>query len=1735
KIVKGSDNNVFTNNNFTVAHNALIIDSSTGNLFLDGTLSGKCDEVSKSDYQGSGTGTNTLRGVDLESNNITTEDSHKVYVEWYYRVRVRDNESTDLYNANVTVYNGSNAAILFSVLSATNGWIQQQNLTAFMMNATDTYYWTNFSLNFSKFGYTPVDKKLNLTANSITNGQQMDGPKARCGEQSTETWRGSVLITCDTTYTGAKTLTIAPGTNVTFDTRYVNDLDLTFGGGAKVLAQGSKTSFITFDSNNVTKAAGDYGDALALMVDSAGNIVEFTKISHASNGIEMEDDSVTATIQHNVFSDISTRAIYDPVGLTIKNNLFKHTPIGIYEYAPGATNYQYNTFYNMSTDAIYGTNTGGNNIVKNNIFAFCTDAIDDDGTGDWDIDYNVYLNNTNNVSGDTMGENNVSLLTQIFEGTGDNAWHLIQAVSPGPVDSGSETAATALLSSYTTSLTNATDSGTVDIGYHYPTVCSIPSGDDWNITTTCTYKDTDLIMPEDKDINILNSGELHLQGVNLTMDPSGDGNAKILVLSGGLINITNSTKINSTTTASEFVFIVRNGTTFNMQDSTLEECGYNTGDEQNGLEINTSSATINNNTFRNNFAGLHVFAHNTDIIGNKFLSNTRGIMISGANTNVTNNNFTSNSVFSITFATAVNNVLIERNNISQSAGTSLYTLGSNNQVKNCNIRHSGTSSIIINLSTSSPSTNTIIRNVTITSVGANVGITGGNRTLVRDTKLLGNYSSDFNQVYNLTALNVTFNDSNIGHASSHVWRKWYLSARVNSSTVAAISGATVTGWQRDASQEFTDTTDGSGWAYFNVTAYNQSGTSSRNPYTNYTINGSLTTSGYAAIQEEVNISSNTIVYLVLPPNAAPTLDDVNLTPYTPETGEDLKVNATCSDADGGDTITAYYNLWKDGANQTALAGSTEVTSGANTLLATIDSANTAEGEVWLASVRCTDNVTSTAWTNSSNVTVTDCAKTITTDYTLAADMNCHNTSLKVGADNITLDCDSYTITYATAGILGYGIDNTGGWDNITIQNCNIVEGNAATSSKYAIYFSGAENGTITNNNITVQGIASHGIYLNTASDSNTISYNNVSATGYNGHAIFLDSTSNSNNITNNFVKTTDSQGIYLYSSSSSNAITRNNIAVDGTSKHGIWLRSSSNSNVVDGNNVTTAGTGHAVYIDSSASSNNITNNKLSTTLTGDAIVLDSKSLNNLIKNNTVTASGDDGIVLTGTAPNVPENNTFINNTLSSITGNDLDIVDASIDYNQFTDQTILSYNIAGAGSILYFKNTGVGEVKFLEAISGSSSNLSDDIQINSNQIKVNSSGKSGLNASANLTLYGVTGITGNLAVRRNGALCPRTICGNFKNTSGVYSFNVTGFTNYSIGNNSVPTLGASDFTPTDANTSTDLKVNATCSDTDAGDTITAFYNLWKNGANQTALAGSTEVTSGANTLIATVDSSNTTSGEVWLASIRCDDGWNTSAWTNTTNITIENTPPGAPTLLSPTDNNRTIQNRTPYFNWTVASDDDPGDTIVYEINISSASGCNGDRNVTGIADANYTPESELCTSNEMAGGDYKWRVRAHDGTAHGAWSATWNFSIEPYVDITITQSTLNFGSMNLGEINDTTDDKPGPFKIRNDGNYGADLVNISSNGSLWASSLGALGTSYFQIKAGNSTEIGSFNWSTSTTTWANLTATNKTIIKQLNYSNAKDEAEIEVRLEVPGDEPTGSKVSWIIFVWDPTV
>jgi len=242
--------------------------------------------------------------------------------------------------------------------------------------------------------------------------------------------------------------------------------------------------------------------------------------------------------------------------------------------------------------------------------------------------------------------------------------------------------------------------------------------------------------------------------------------------------------------------------------------------------------------------------------------------------------------------------------------------------------------------------------------------------------------------------------------------------------------------------------------------------------------------------------------------------------------------------------------------------------------------------------------------------------------------------------------------------------------------------------------------------------------------------------------------------------------------------------------------------------------------------------------------------------------------------------------------------------------------------------------------------------------------------------------------------------------------------------------------------------------------------------------------------------------------------------TNITYITIRtsNTPPPKVNLTSPANNSGTEHDRNTTFVWEAVTDED-GDPVSYYLQVDNDSNCNSPFIDISTSDTNYTSTIYLNLSIS-----YYWRVRAYDGMEFGNYSDVWNFSIEPFREVDLYISSLEFGALGLGDTNDTTDDSPAPLKIRNTGNI---AVNVSINATnLWSSV--ANGTTNYRFKIDKlSTELGSFDYANSQTSWYNLNVGLISAIRDLNYENDYDEAEMDVYVSVPPSESPGIKNSTI--------
>ena len=141
-------------------------------------------------------------------------------------------------------------------------------------------------------------------------------------------------------------------------------------------------------------------------------------------------------------------------------------------------------------------------------------------------------------------------------------------------------------------------------------------------------------------------------------------------------------------------------------------------------------------------------------------------------------------------------------------------------------------------------------------------------------------------------------------------------------------------------------------------------------------------------------------------------------------------------------------------------------------------------------------------------------------------------------------------------------------------------------------------------------------------------------------------------------------------------------------------------------------------------------------------------------------------------------------------------------------------------------------------------------------------------------------------------------------------------------------------------------------------------------------------------------------------------------------------------------------------------------------------------------------------------------------------TGTANVTVPERTYITLTMSSIDFGDLDPTANNDTTDDSPAPFALRNDG-----TVNV--NVTIKATDLfsdAANPSSAYQFKS-RVDESGSVINSTSDLVTSLTNMPNSTsavsVVKRFKFASVFDQVFIDIGVTVPADETAGVKSSTV--------
>jgi hypothetical protein len=356
--------------------------------------------------------------------------------------------------------------------------------------------------------------------------------------------------------------------------------------------------------------------------------------------------------------------------------------------------------------------------------------------------------------------------------------------------------------------------------------------------------------------------------------------------------------------------------------------------------------------------------------------------------------------------------------------------------------------------------------------------------------------------------------------------------------------------------------------------------------------------------------------------------------------------------------------------------------------------------------------------NCGGVTSCNCGDVITSNYNFASNLSCSSgNGLTIGSDNLVIDCLGYNLTGGNDFTVNkYGIYNVG-YDNITINNCTILNFNNS------IYFENSTNNeivnnTLDNNNVSIyilntnssifrnnNFLATFGMYSSNYNiiDNNTITNDNSSLVNpeYNLNCWY---DCNNNNITNNIIySSTQNGGGWIYSLfinyGENNKILKNNITaivnsgVGADYATGIKLLSTNN-NLVDSNIINSLGYSWfgSIWLVSNYNdtfSNNIINAEVPSAVGNGAINIESLGGNVFINNN-ITCTSCDPIV--DSSGNSHINYLVYNNSYGEIKWTNssddsflknMDInISIGLGINIFIDENVVAFNTSSFDSNL---------------------------------------------------------------------------------------------------------------------------------------------------------------------------------------------------------------------------------------------------------------------------------------------------------------------------------------------------------------------------------------------------------------------------------------------------------------------
>ncbi len=232
---------------------------------------------------------------------------------------------------------------------------------------------------------------------------------------------------------------------------------------------------------------------------------------------------------------------------------------------------------------------------------------------------------------------------------------------------------------------------------------------------------------------IVTSGALELSNATIRLNCTGDGEYKIDVREGGVLNLTNNSLVSVNNTKYRYNWWYRKGSSGSLKGSTIEYCGYDGGSY--GLNIRADGILIENCTIEYNYYGIFLNSSNNTVISNTTVSDSYyGIYLSNSHgNNLTKNTADGNTRYGIYMRASPSNTLTD-NRADQNRRYGIYLFSSNsNNIRGSRTDSNGDSSYGSGIHLFDSSNNTLTDNTANSNNNYGIYVSGENNTLSNNT------------------------------------------------------------------------------------------------------------------------------------------------------------------------------------------------------------------------------------------------------------------------------------------------------------------------------------------------------------------------------------------------------------------------------------------------------------------------------------------------------------------------------------------------------------------------------------------------------------------------------------------------------------------------------------------------------------------------------------------------------------------------------------------------------------------------------------------------------------------------------------------------------------------------------------------------------------------------------------------------------------------------------------------